>query len=898
MLHALLSKLLDSNEKQIAKLRPMVEKVMSWEPAIQKLSTEQLREKTQEFRKRLTQHESLDDLLPEAFAVIREAIKRTVGERAYDVQIIAAITLHQGKIAEQKTGEGKTLSAAIAAYLNALEGKGVHIITVNDYLARRDAGWYGKALNLLGLQVACIIHEQAFLLDPAYLDQRHTDDRLKHLRIVPRKEAYQADVTYGTNNEFGFDYLRDNMVLMLNDCVQRPLHYAIVDEVDSILIDEARTPLIISGAADEAAQKYYTFARIIPQLSSETDYTVDEKMHSATITEIGLKKVERLLGVQNLYESGDFSLAFHLEAALKAETLYKLDKDYIVKEGEIIIVDEFTGRLMPGRRYSEGLHQAIEAKENVKIQRESQTLATITFQNYFRMYKKLAGMTGTAETEAEEFLKIYNLEVLVIPTNKTAIRKDQNDLIYKTEKAKFKAIAEEVKEAYERGQPVLLGTISIEKNEKMSEYLRHLSIPHNILNAKNHEKEAEFIAQAGKKKAVTLATNMAGRGTDIVLDEEVKKLGGLKVIGSERHEARRIDNQLRGRSGRQGDPGESRFYVSLQDDLMRIFGGERVQNLMERLGLPDDQPIEHGMISKSIESAQKRVEGYHFDTRKRLVEYDDVMNRQREVIYSIRQRILEIAEGREIDSPIDHVTTIETPENIVEEFLNLLKSQTLREMIFQFLKSESQHLLYQSIQEETGERDWPQLKKLVTSIIPLDPTNAEQLIPYLQGKSQGSELEQEITTFFYKAYEAKTKQLGEDMMKQLERIVLLRTIDSLWVEHLRAIDDLREGIGLRGYGQRDPLVAYKSEAFLMFEQLLTMIKTNVVRAVFRAHLQPASPQPSGSSTHRLQTNQPNKTISPKTHTLPVQKEKKKIGRNDPCPCGSGKKYKKCCGKQI
>ncbi|MEI6221543.1 MAG: preprotein translocase subunit SecA [bacterium] len=891
MLKKLFGKILDSNEKQVAKLRPIVNTVNELETEIKALSDEGLKTKTTELKVRLEHGEKLDDILPEALATIRESIRRTVNQRAYDVQLISASVLNKGMIAEQKTGEGKTLSATMAAYVNALEGKGVHVITVNDYLARRDAGWYGRAHHFLGLKVACIIHEQAFIFDPEYIDPKHTDDRLKHLKPVSRQEAYLADITYGTNNEFGFDYLRDNMVMSLHQKSQRPLHYAIVDEVDSILIDEARTPLIISGASDEAAEKYFTFARITPRLEAEKDYTLDEKMRSVIITEDGLKKVEKLLGLNNIYESGDMSLPFHLEAALKAEVLYKKDKDYIVREDEVVIVDEFTGRLMPGRRYSEGLHQAIEAKENVKIQRESQTLATITFQNYFRMYKKLAGMTGTAETEAEEFIKIYELEVVVIPTNRDIARKDYNDLIYKTEKAKYKAIAQEIKESHEKGQPVLLGTISIEKNEKLSEYLRRAGIPHNILNAKNHEREAEFIANAGQKKAVTLATNMAGRGTDIVLGEGVREVGGLKVIGSERHEARRIDNQLRGRSGRQGDPGETRFYVSLEDDLMRIFGGERVQGLMDRLGLEEDQPIEHGMISKSIESAQKKVEGYNFDIRKRLVEYDDVMNKQREVIYSIRQRILEIAEQVKSETSIENIE-IANAGNIVDEFLNLLSSTNLRQMVFQLIDKELDNILDQSISPESGQRDWKRVGQLITAIIPLDTPSTENVLNFLQEKENDIEIRDELYTFFEKAYSAKIEQVGEEIMLDMEKVILLRSIDSLWIEHLRAIDELREGIGLRGYGQRDPLVAYKSEAFLLFEQLLNFIQTNVVRAIFRAQVQPQTPQPLPKNPSGLQK----KAAKTATAAEATIIENKKVGRNDPCPCGSGKKFKKCHGQ--
>ena len=643
----------DPNQRVINDLKPLVNSINKIEKEVGELSDTKLKEKTGDFKRRIIKGEKLDDILPEAYAVAREAIKRTVKQRAYDVQLMAAIVLHQGKIAEQKTGEGKTLSSVIAIYLNALEGKGAHIITVNDYLAKRDTGWYGVALNLLGLKVACITHEQAFILDTEYSEDNVIDERLEHLKPVERKEAYLADITYGTNNEFGFDYLRDNMVPSLEHMVQRSLHFAIVDEVDSILIDEARTPLIISAPAEGLTDKYYQFSKLVDKLEEGNDFNIDEKMRASTLTEVGIGKMEKMLGIDNIYEAEGIETVHHIEQALKAKTLFKKDRDYVVKEGEVVIVDEFTGRLMFGRRYSEGLHQAIEAKEGVEIKKESQTMATITFQNYFRLYKKLAGMTGTAATEAEEFHKIYELEVVEIPTNELMVREDKQDSIYKTAHGKYMAIIREIKIRHEMGQPVLVGTISIEKNELLSQMLEREGIEHNLLNAKNHEKEATTISQAGKSGAVTVATNMAGRGVDIILGgsplipEEQKKiieLGGLHVIGTERHESRRIDNQLRGRAGRQGDPGSSQFFVSMEDDLMRIFGSDRMKSMMDRLGVPEDMPIENKLITRSIESAQKKVESHNFDIRKHLVEYDDVINKHREVIYRKRRELLEIAE--------------------------------------------------------------------------------------------------------------------------------------------------------------------------------------------------------------------------------------------------------------
>jgi len=863
-----LGKLFDQNEKELKKMAPLVEKINSLEPEMKKLKDSQFPKKTSEFRQRVAGGESLDDLLPEAFALAREAIRRVVGERAFDVQLMAAIALHQGKIAEQKTGEGKTLSAAIAAYLNALEGKGVHVVTVNDYLARRDTGWYGRALNFAGLSLGCIIHEQAFVLDPNYEEKGQDDERLRHLRPVERKEAYLADITYGTNNEFGFDYLRDNMVYELNQQVQRGHHFAIVDEVDSILIDEARTPLIISAPDTEPTQKYYKFAKLVENLDPQTDYTLDEKHKTATLTDYGIRKVERLLGVKNLYEE-DYETIHHIENALRAKTLFLRDRDYVVKDNQVIIVDEFTGRLMFGRRWSDGLHQAVEAKEGVPIQQESITLATISFQNYFRMYEKLAGMTGTAATEAEEFRQIYGLDVVVIPTNKPMIRVDYPDVVYKNMRVKYAAVVKEIEECYKKGQPVLVGTTSIEKNEIISKFLVRKGIPHQVLNAKHHEKEAKIIAQAGRFKAVTVATNMAGRGVDIILGgtkegreekewqeehEKVVKLGGLHVIGTERHESRRIDNQLRGRAGRQGDPGSSRFFVSLEDDLMRIFGGEQISRLMETLKIPEDQPIEHRMVSKAIEQAQIRVEGFNFDLRKRVVEYDDVMNKQREIIYGKRKQILEKAES-------DDWLEKEILEILGKE-IEFIANLPTEEVVPKFLE-----------------------------VLPLDEASAERLKSQVSSLTTPQEIADLLNKLVREAFSLRKKQLGEEVFRQLGKFIYLQAIDRLWIDHLYAMDSLREGIGLRGYGQVDPLVEYKKEAYASFEKLIGAIEGEVARRIFRVQIT-APPL----ASRQIQTNvdtQDQMGLKSQPVIKPVVSGKKKIGRNDPCWCGSGKKWKKC-----
>jgi len=921
-------KIFDVNQKELDSLAPIVEKVNSLETKIEELSDEELAAKTPEFKLRISKGESLDGLLPEALAVAREAIKREVGQRAFDVQLLAAITLHKGRVAEQKTGEGKTLSAGLAAYVNALLGKGVHIVTVNDYLARRDAGWYGRALNSLGLKVAAIVHEKAFLLDPEYEDKSENDERLAHLRTIERKEAYRADVTYGTNNEFGFDYLRDNLVGDLEEMVQKEPYFAIVDEVDSILIDEARTPLIISAPDTEPTQKYYEFSRLIKGLSPDTDYESDEKTKTVNLSEHGIRKVEKMLGVDNLYEK-DFETIHHLENALKAKVHFLRDRDYVVKDNQVIIVDEFTGRLMFGRRWSEGLHQSIEAKEGVQIQQESKTLATISFQNYFRMYEKLSGMTGTAATEAEEFKKIYNLEVTIVPTNEPMIRADNADVVYKNQRAKYAAVVKEIEECHKKGQPVLVGTTSVEKNEIIDRFLNHKKVPHQVLNAKQHQKEAEIIANAGAKGAVTVATNMAGRGVDIVLGgaspqrqdfkkkaelekaqkdwqekhDEVIKLGGLHVIGTERHESRRIDNQLRGRSGRQGDPGSSRFFVALDDDLMRIFGGEQISSLMTRFNMPEDVPLEHPMVSRSIEQAQVKVEGFNFDMRKQVVEYDDVMNRQREIIYRLRKKALE--RGAE-ESKEGKSLKQEILEKVDQEITNLV-----------------------SIYSPDGYTE-PEYEKIIlgfAEIVPFDGTSQNKI------KSQISQLKepQKIIEFLAKLvndlYEEREKAYGEKVSQQLERYVYLSTIDKLWIDHLTALDDLRSGIGLRGYAQKDPLIEYKKEAFEMFERLVNQIDNEVVRKIFRvqvaarepsisldqaqvgrgrviepaqpstpAQARPKSKKGSLSALAQAMNNLPSasSTVSGSNAKMPIRVQK--VGRNDPCPCGSGKKYKKCCGK--
>lgn len=896
----------DPNARVVAKLQPTIDAIHALEPRLKEMPDEALKQQTLDYKKRLASGETLDSLLPEAFAATREVSRRVLGQRHFDVQLIGGMVLHTGQIAEMRTGEGKTLTATAPVYLNALEGRGVHVVTVNDYLARRDCVWMGRVYYALGLSVSCINHEVAYLFDPSATND---DPSLANLRVVPRREAYQADITYGTNNEFGFDYLRDNMVWREDQMVQRPLHYAIVDEVDSILIDEARTPLIISAPAEEAAQKYYDVARFVDTLVENTDYNVDEKMKAATFTEAGMAKAEKWLGVKNLYEEGGYEMVHHLDQALKARALFKRDRDYVVRDSEVVIVDEFTGRLMFGRRYSEGLHQAIEAKENVKVQRESLTLATITFQNYFRLYKKLSGMTGTAITEAEEFFKIYNLDVVTIPTHRPMVRTDLADRVYKNEMGKFNAVVAEVKKLNQAGQPVLVGTISIEKNELLSELLKREGVPHEVLNAKNHEREAAIIAQAGRRGAVTIATNMAGRGVDIILggsppeeaeSEFVRQAGGLHVLGTERHEARRIDNQLRGRGGRQGDPGSSQFYVSLEDDLMRIFGSDRVKGLMERLGLPDDMPIENKVVSKSIESAQKKVEGNNFDIRKHLVEYDDVLNKQRETVYNRRRAVLKAAQTNTEELKAQALAMVEQEIAEVVAFHTALEDESKWNLseIYEVI-----HTIF-PVQENLRKK----LEDIETQAGDASATAVarDKIIRYLTGLAREaySQLEGTLINHARSAGLAKP----EHIMRDAEKTLLLRSIDTLWVQHLTSMDHLRAGIGLQGYGQRDPLVEYKREAYRMFKDLMASIQDQVVYNIYKsavvqnlAHEQ-ATPRlemreqgPAKTMAEGRSVFSPALVTSAMAPAKPRDAEGNKVGRNDLCPCGSGKKYKKCHG---
>ncbi len=880
------------NERELKRLWPIVEKINSLEPQMAALSDDGMRAKTAEFKERVVQGESLDAILPEAFALVREAGKRVLKMRHFDVQLIGGMVLHQGKISEMKTGEGKTLVATLPVYLNALTGRGVHVVTVNDYLAKRDSEWMGQIYRFLGMTVGVVVHG---------------------LEDDERREAYAADITYGTNNEFGFDYLRDNMKFSLDDYVQREFHYAIVDEVDSILIDEARTPLIISGPTEESTDKYYIIDRIIPALQKGEvveeeantlsgkrkrytgDYTIDEKAKSAALTEQGIQKVEKMLKIDNLYDPGNIETLHHVQQALRAHAMFKRDVDYVVKEGEVLIVDEFTGRLMPGRRWSDGLHQAIEAKEGVEIENENQTLATITFQNYFRMYGKLAGMTGTADTEAAEFHKIYKLDVVVIPTNRLLLRPDFPDVVYKTEKEKFKAVVEEVRELHEKGQPVLVGTISIEKSEVLSTLMQRLGIPHNVLNAKQHEKEAEIVAQAGRKGMVTIATNMAGRGTDIllggnpeglakqwlkanpeapeeeylaVLDRyrgqcgaehaEVVALGGLHILGTERHESRRIDNQLRGRSGRQGDPGSSRFYLSLEDDLLRIFGAERVTKIMDMLKIDEGEAITHGLISRAIENAQKKVEAHNFEIRKHLIEYDDVMNIQREVIYTQRREILGGADLRESFTEMMD----ETVEDLVEAYA--IDKVNAREWDWQgIIASTYQSFGFQfEMPDDVMDR--------------LAPENFRDV------------LREKVREVF----QSRLEEFGDELMDHLIKVIMLQTIDAQWKDHLLSIDHLKEGIGLRGYGQKDPKQEYKKEAYQLFIDMITRIRQELVGKIFWVQI-----AHEGDVEKMEQHQRKQRLVFNLAGDEPAQKPVKssKVGRNDPCPCGSGLKYKKCCG---
>ncbi|MBZ0167834.1 preprotein translocase subunit SecA [Candidatus Methylomirabilis lanthanidiphila] len=927
------------NERELKRIKPMVTAISELEPKVKVLSDDDLRGKTAEFRERIAQGATVDQLLVEAFAVVREAGRRVLGMRHFDVQMLGGIVLHEGKIAEMATGEGKTLVATLPVYLNALEGKGVHVVTVNDYLAKRDSQWMGGIYRFLGLSVGLIQHDM--------------DD-------AARKLSYGADVTYGTNNEYGFDYLRDNMKFSAGDFAQRELHYSIVDEVDSILVDEARTPLIISGPAEESTEKYYQIDRIIPRLKqgativggkmyeaeaqTSGDYIVDEKAKSVALTETGVAKVEGLLGITNLYDPAHMDLVHHVQQGLRAHVLYKRDVDYVVKDGEVVIVDEFTGRLMAGRRWSDGLHQAVEAKERVKIERENQTLATITFQNYFRMYKKLAGMTGTADTEAAEFAQIYNLDVIVIPTNQPMVRANYPDVIYKSEREKYDAVVEEIAESYNTGRPVLVGTTSIEKNEKLSALLKRKGIPHQVLNAKHHEREAEIVAQAGRFKTVTIATNMAGRGTDILLGgnpkfraaellgrgetvdekvdpqkladtlEEVRQMqhyglldlavnaeeyaaaltvvrkqteaehqqvvasGGLHIIGTERHEARRIDNQLRGRAGRQGDPGSSRFYMSLEDDLLRLFGSDRISGIMEKLGMEEGEPIEHSMVSRAVETAQKRVEAHNFEIRKHLLEYDDVMNTQRKIIYAERRKILEGESLRD--------TLAEMQGEVIDGLL----------------------ALYANAETYPEQWDLAGLTEAVKRQFDIEISWSPEEVAALTVASLRDSLEERVL----QTYEEREAKYGSELMRYLERMVMLQVVDGQWKDHLLAMDHLKEGIGLRGYGQKDPLIEYKREGFQMFEAMVERIKEQTIEYLYRVQVAPAEAlafagaqqPPSGESVdsdHPLRSQpepQPKpaeRSLRPVTAAAPIKVVGKKIGRNDPCPCGSGQKYKKCCG---
>ncbi len=874
------NKFFDSNEKEINKLRPLVLEINSFEEKFKKLKDAAFPEKTKEFKERVASGESLDLLLPEAFALVREAARRSIGQRHYDVQLMAGISLASGRIAEQKTGEGKTLSSIPALYLHSLTGRGVHLVTVNDYLARRDAGWMGPVFNFLGVSVSSIINEKSFIFDPKFANKEAQDVRLSHLRPITRKEAYETDITYGINSEFGFDYLRDNMAQSIEETVQRGYYYAVVDEVDSVLIDEARTPHIISSPDESPTQKYYEYAKLIDKLNSDVDYKIDEKLKTAHLTDHGIGKIEKLYGINNIYEK-DFNTVYHLEAALKARTLFHREKDYIVKDNQVILVDEFTGRLMMGRRLSEGLHQAIEAKEEVPIQRESKTMATVSLQNYFRMYEKLAGMTGTAVTEAREFHKIYNLSVVVIPTNKQMIRKDNQDLVYKSSRAKLSAVALEIEKIHKTGQPILVGTTAIDKNELVSELLRRRGIKHEILNAKNHEQEARIISRAGEKNAVTVATNMAGRGVDIILGgdpaeqnpkkwekehDEVVKLGGLYVIGTERHESRRIDNQLRGRSGRQGDPGESRFFVALDDEIMRLFGGDTISGVMTRFNMPEDVPLQHMIVSKAIEQAQTKVEGFNFDIRKHLVDYDDVLNKQREIIYKRRRTVLESG----------------SKESLEKDVLSKIDASIGSVVGMHMVQSSDVKLADEKIVDD------------FSTIIPFDDLSKKQLVKQLETVSVIGEKVNFLTNIARDVYAQRKKQLGEKVMGQIESYVNLSVVDNLWMDHLDAVENLRGGIGLRGYGQRDPLVEYKNEAYSMFEQLISMIDDEIVHRIYKIQVQHSSEE----HQHKHVTEQAAGAavgIS-ETSNAPATSDsggKNKLGRNDPCYCGSGKKYKKC-----
>jgi len=847
MIGKALTKVFGSKNERVLKLiQPLVSQINDLEPEIEKLDDSALAAKTVAFKERVAQGESLDDMIPETFAVIREASKRILGERHFDVQLIGGVVLHQGCIAEMKTGEGKTLTSTLAVYLNSLSGKGVHVVTVNDYLATRDAEWMGQVYRFLGMGVGRIVHDM--------------DD-------AERREAYRADVTYGTNNEFGFDYLRDNMKFALEDFCQRGFNFGIVDEVDSILIDEARTPLIISGPADISTDLYKNVNRIMRNFKKDEHYLVDEKGRQVSLNEEGIGLGEKLLKIDNLYDPRNIEYLHHLNQSLKAHVLFKKDVDYIVKSGQVVIVDEFTGRTMEGRRYSDGLHQALEAKENVKIERENQTLASITFQNYFRMYDKLAGMTGTADTEAPEFKKIYDLDVVVLPTHMEMVRLDYADVIYKNEKAKYQAVIKEIKEKHDKGQPVLVGTISIDVSEKIAQMLKKTKVPHDVLNAKHHEREAEIITQAGQSGKVTIATNMAGRGTDIKLGEGVIEAGGLHILGTSRHESRRIDNQLRGRSGRQGDPGSSRFYLSLEDDLLRIFGSGRISGIMDKLGMEEDEPIEHNMISKAIENAQRKVEGHHFDIRKHLLEYDDVMNKQREVIYQQRREVLE---GDNL---------LQVLEDMTEDLISGIVAEVARERI------------------DAKEWEWEYCEQQITDVFGRKPEWSEEQ----KSEFNADSLLEAIAEIAEQARLAQEETNGAENQRQIERIILLQIVDSHWKEHLLSMDHLKEGIGLRGYGQKNPLNEYKKEAFDLFMNMIETVKQQTIKTLMHVRLvqedevERLEEERRQRQGQEMQMNKGAAGDAAKAQE-PVKREGEKIGRNAPCPCGSGKKYKKCCGK--
>ncbi|KPC75705.1 preprotein translocase subunit SecA [Thermoactinomyces vulgaris] len=835
-----LKKLFDPHERQLKKFFSIADHIDSLEAEFQALSDAELRGKTDEFRARLEKGETLDDLLPEAFAVVREAAKRVLNMRHFRVQLVGGMVLHQGDIAEMKTGEGKTLVSTLPAYLNALEGKGVHIVTVNDYLAKRDKEWMGQVFEFLGLTVGL---------------------NLPMMSPEEKRAAYQADITFGTNNEFGFDYLRDNMVLYKEQLTQRELNFAIIDEVDSILIDEARTPLIISGQANKATDLYYTADNIVRRLKEGDDYTIDIKTKQVSLTEDGVKKVENFLGVDNLYDMKHVTLNHHIQQALKAHAIMKRDEDYVVNEDGVVIVDEFTGRLMYGRRYSDGLHQAIEAKEGLQVQRESMTLATVTLQNYFRLYKKLSGMTGTAKTEEEEFRKIYNMDVYQIPTNRPQLREDLSDVLYKTEEAKFNAVVEEIAQRHAKGQPVLVGTVSIEKSERLSRLLKRRGIPHEVLNAKNHAREAEIVAQAGQRGAVTIATNMAGRGTDIVLGEGVAELGGLHIIGTERHESRRIDNQLRGRSGRQGDPGSSQFYLSLSDDLMRRFGGENLENMLERLGLPEDQPIEGKMFSRAVANAQRKVEANNFDARRWVLQYDDVLNQQREVIYKQRREVLESDDLKDVvlnmaKAAIENIVQVHTSEDLEEEW-DL-------EAIVEYANN---------------------------NLLPEGRLTEEDL----EGK-EPSEMVDDIFEEVKKYYQERQEELGNERLQEFSKVVILRAVDRKWMDHIDAMEQLRQGIHLRAYGQDNPLRAYQFEGFAMFEAMIQEIQEEIVKYVMKsviAEEEELEREEVAVNPTAVSGSSEQEADAPKKEPI---RRADKVGRNDPCPCGSGKKYKNCCLK--